>query len=90
MSLPAPVVLNLNCVRAGVEKDLTSRNSDPRGCGRQGNLTTSSAIQHDSGILVSIGPIVDDVQVVEGLSGTGDIELDFIARSIKAPNVSRA
>lgn len=88
-SLPAPVVLNLNCVVPSVEKDLPGRNSDPSGRSRQGNLATSSAIQHNSGVLVSIGTAVDDVQVIESLSGAGDGELDLIALSIKATNVAR-
>lgn len=61
ISLPAPVILNLDRVRPGIEKDLSSGNSDPSGRGRQGNLATSSAIQHNSCVLVSIGPVVNDV-----------------------------
>lgn len=88
-ALPAPVVLNLNRVRSGIQEDLSSRHSDPRGRGRQGNLATSSAVQHNRGVLVSVGPIVNDAQVIQLLSGTGDGELDLIAVSIKATNVSR-
>lgn len=88
-SLPAPIVLNLNRVRPGIQENLSSRHSDPRGRGRQGNLATSSAVQHNSGVLVSVGPIVNDAQVIQPLSGAGDGELDFVALGIKATNVSR-
>lgn len=86
--LPSPVVLDLDRVRSRIEKNLSSRNSDPSCCGRQGDLAASSTIQRNGSVLVAIWPIVNDFQIVQGLSGAGDGELDLVTFSVKATNVS--
>lgn len=88
--LPSPVVLDLDRVRSRIEKNLSSRNSDPSCGSRQGDLTASSTIQRNGSVFVTIWPIVDDFQIVQGLSGAGDGELDLVTLSVKATNVSSA
>ena len=76
--VPTPVTLDLELILAWLKQDLPRGNSSP-GCGsREVDLAATSTVQDYGCYFVSIGPIVNQAEVVEASGLVGDGKSDLV------------
>lgn len=63
--VPAPVVLDLDCVGARVEEDLSGGNGCPCCSAGKRDLRAARAVEDDVSVFVAVGAVVDELEIVE-------------------------